>query len=123
MQQKDLEKYAFLYLCGQRDRDLLSGKERMKFEDFDRLVYITDYLGFRLLSLEIWNQFSGRFKSRLEEVEQQIENNLQYLEFREYEDDIQLPETWITDFYASIPDQEAREYLELSREGRSSYVF
>lgn len=123
MQQKDLEKYAFLYLCGQRDRDLLSGKERMKFEDFDRLVYITDYLGFRLLSLEIWNQFSGRFKSRLEEVEQQIENNLQYLEFREYEDDIQLPETWITDFYASISDQEAREYLELSREGRSSYVF
>lgn len=123
MQQKDLEKYAFLYLCGQRDRDLLSGKERMKFEDFDRLVYITDYLGFRLLSLEIWNQFSGRFKSRLEEVEQQIENNLQYLEFREYEDGIQLPETWITDFYASISDQEAREYLELSREGRSSYVF
>lgn len=123
MQQKDLEKYAFLYLCGQRDRDLLSGKERMKFEDFDRLVYITDYLGFRLLSLEIWNQFSGRFKSRLEEVEQQIENNLQYLEFREYEDDIQLPETWITDFYASISDQEAREYLELSREGRSSYAF
>lgn len=123
MQQKDLEKYAFLYLCGQRDRYILSGKEQMKFEDFDRLIYITDYLGFRLLSLEIWNQFSGRFKSRFEEVDRLVENNLQYLEYREYEDDMQFPEKWITDFYASVPDQEAREYLELNREGRAAYVF
>ena len=47
MHQEDIEKFAFLYLCGQRDRDLLAGKERMTFEDFDRLSYITDFLGVR----------------------------------------------------------------------------
>ena len=28
MRQKDIEKFAFLYLCGQRDKDILAGKER-----------------------------------------------------------------------------------------------
>ncbi len=87
MQQKDLEKFAFLYLCGQRDRNILSGGERMSFEDFDRLIYLTDYLGLGLLNLEIWNRFSARFKDRIEDAKQLVENNLQYLEYREYEDD------------------------------------
>ena len=42
MRQKDMERFAFLYLCGQRDKNLLAGEERMTFQDFDRLVYITD---------------------------------------------------------------------------------
>lgn len=53
MHQKDIEKFAFLYLCGQRDRDILTGKERMTFEDFDRLFYITDFLGLDQMNLEI----------------------------------------------------------------------
>ncbi len=122
MQQKYLEKFAFLYLCGQRDRDILSGKERMRFEDFDRLIYLTEYLGFQLLSLEIWNQFSQRFKSRFKEVEQLIGNHLQYLEYLEDEDGMQIPEQWIAEFYASVPDQKARECLESEREGGAAYV-
>lgn len=35
MQQKDMEKFAFLYMCGQEDRDLLNGKKRMTFQDFN----------------------------------------------------------------------------------------
>ncbi|GFI37997.1 hypothetical protein IMSAGC015_02186 [Lachnospiraceae bacterium] len=31
MQQKDLEKFAFLYLCGQRDRNILSGGRENEF--------------------------------------------------------------------------------------------
>lgn len=62
MHQKDMERFAFLYLCGQRDRDLLAGRENMSFQDFNRLVYITDFLGLNLLSLEIWNKFSPQFK-------------------------------------------------------------
>lgn len=121
MQQKDLEKFAFLYLCGQRDRNILSGGERMSFEDFDRLIYLTDYLGLGLLNLEIWNRFSARFKDRIEDAKQLVENNLQYLEYREYEDDTQFPEQWIMDFYAAVPDREAGKYLELQREGVPAY--
>lgn len=48
MHQNDMERFAFLYLCGQRDRDLLAGRENMSFQDFNRLVYITDFLGLNL---------------------------------------------------------------------------
>ena len=41
MGQKDIEKFAFLFLCGKKDRDILLGKARMTFSDFDRLTYLT----------------------------------------------------------------------------------
>ena len=63
MRQKDIEKFAFLYLCGQRDKDILAGKERMTFQDFDRLTYITDFLELDQMNLEIWNSENMRMIS------------------------------------------------------------
>ena len=34
MNQKEMERIAFLYLCGNRDRELLLEKEKMTFADF-----------------------------------------------------------------------------------------
>ena len=33
-------------ICGERDKKLLSGENEMSFADFQRLSYITDFLGF-----------------------------------------------------------------------------
>ncbi len=38
MHQKDMERFAFLFLCGKRDREILLGKEKMTFSDLDRLT-------------------------------------------------------------------------------------
>ena len=65
MRQKDMERFAFLYLCGQRDKNLLAGEERMTFQDFDRLVYITDVLGLDQMNLELWNRFRRSLRSSL----------------------------------------------------------
>lgn len=54
MHQKDMERFAFLFLCGKRDREILLGKEKMTFSDLDRLTYISDFLG-----LKWYNRKSG----------------------------------------------------------------
>ena len=53
MRQEDMERFAFLSLCGKRDKALIVGEEKMKFSDFERLSYITDYLGLSRLNIEI----------------------------------------------------------------------
>lgn len=52
MHQRDMERFAFLFLCGKHDRGILLGKEKMTFSDLDRLTYITDFLGLKLYNLE-----------------------------------------------------------------------
>ena len=44
MHQRDIERFAFLLLCGKRDREILLGKEKMTFSDLDRLTYVSDFL-------------------------------------------------------------------------------
>ena len=59
MHQKDMERFAFLFLCGKRDREILLGKEKMTFSDLDRLTYISDFLGLKWYNLQIWNEYAG----------------------------------------------------------------
>lgn len=42
MNQADIEKYAFLYFCGEKDRDILLENRKMTFEDLERFSYLTD---------------------------------------------------------------------------------
>ena len=98
MHQKDMERFAFLYLCGQRDRELLAGTERMTFEDFDRLAYITDFLGLDQMNLEIWNQFSPQFRGQFQAIERVLEETCG--------DRVRLVQ-----FCADAPDLESQEYL------------
>lgn len=114
MHQKDVERFAFLYLCGQKDRAMLAGKKRMTFQDFDRLVYITEVLGFNQMNLEIWNRFSPQFKGQLEALEGLLKENYDDMEFREDKEereDIQNHAQWFADFCDAVPDNEAREFL------------
>ncbi len=108
MYQKDIEKFAFLYMCGQRDKCLIQGKVKMTFQDFDRLVFITEFLGFDRLSLEIWNQFSAQFQAQLEDLENQLPEDSEDMASAEFIVDTQLRDQWLKEFCASVPDEEAR---------------
>ena len=70
MHQKDIERFAFLFLCGKRDRAILAGKEKMTFSDLNRLIYLLDYLGLDAYSLEIWSEYGGQFKDQLEQLKE-----------------------------------------------------
>lgn len=69
MNQADIEKYAFLYFCGEKDREILLGKGKMTLEDLERFSYLTDLLGFQKYHAQIWNTFSGEFKEKFEALE------------------------------------------------------
>lgn len=111
MHREEIEQYAFLYLCGARDRRLLSGRERMTYADFDRLIYITAFLGLIHYNLKMWNQYSSQFQSQLERLDLSFEMRSAPLHSSEYEDEICRQEQWLMEFCSSAPNQEAKEYL------------
>ena len=46
MRKSEEEQNIFLSICSAYDRDVLTGKEEMKKEDFERITHITMALGF-----------------------------------------------------------------------------
>lgn len=117
MHEKDIERFAYLYLCGQKDKDLLSGKIKMTFQEFSRIVYITDTLGFDHLNMEIWNEFSSRFAEQLEALEALDEELPGGMEPGGYEEDDGLRDRWAAEFCAAAPDEQTREFLKKVFEG------
>lgn len=75
MNQADIEKYAFLYFCGEKDRDILLENRKMTFEDLERFSYLTDFFGFQKYHAQIWNKFSGQFEEKFEALEHLYEES------------------------------------------------
>ncbi len=111
MHREEIEQFAFLYLCGPRDRRLLSGREKMTFSDFERLVYMTGFLGLVHFNLKMWNQYSVQFRKQLERLERSREMRTAPLHSSEYEEEICRQEQWVAEFCSNAPDRSAREYL------------
>lgn len=111
MHREEIEQFAFLYLCGARDRRLLSGREKMTFADFERLVYMTGFLGLVHYNLKMWNQYSIQFGKQLDYLNLSCETRSEPLYLSEYEEEICRQEQWLTEFCSSAPNQEAQEYL------------
>ena len=62
MNQADIEKYAFLYFCGEKDRDILLENRKMTFEDLERFSYLTDLFGFQKYRARSGTNFPGSLK-------------------------------------------------------------
>lgn len=110
MHQRDMERFAFLFLCEKRDRDILMGKEKMTFSDFDRLTYITDFLGLKLYNLEIWNTYSEQFTDQFQRLEQLYEDTFDNESWDTEETDIH--DQWIQEFCRQVSDRRNRKKLE-----------
>lgn len=111
MEKKDLERFAFLYLCGSKDRNILTGKEKMKFSDFYRLTYITEFLGLNYFNLFIRNQFAGQFKEALAMLDQLVLEHDLGFDMEEYEDEYSQQEIWIQEFCSNAPNSQIRKEL------------
>ncbi len=111
MQQKDIERFAFLFLCGKRDRAILTGKEKMTFSDLNRLIYLLDYLGLDAYSLEIWSEYGGQFKDQLEQLKEIYDETAGIVSWDPAEED-ERQEQWIREFLRQVPDRNSRKLLE-----------
>ena len=112
MHQSDIERFAFLFLCGKRDRAILMGIEKMTFSDLDRLTYVTDFLGLKLYNLEIWNEFAGQCGEQFRQLELLYDETCSIVSLESTEADEHLHERWIQEFCTQILDEEVRKQLE-----------
>lgn len=111
MHQKDIECFAFLFLCGKRDRAILTGKEKMTFSDLNRLIYLLDYLGLDAYSLEIWSEYGGQFKDQQEQLKEIYDETAGIVSWDPAEED-ERQEQWIREFLRQVPDRNSRKLLE-----------
>lgn len=111
MNQADIEKYAFLYFCGEKDREILLEKRKMTLEDLERFSYLTDLLGFQKYQMQIWNTFSGEFEEKFEALEHLYEENTDAARYDSVSADIDQQVQWKKDFLKNVPDSQARRRL------------
>ena len=112
MHQSDIERFAFLFLCGKRDREILLGKEKMTFSDLDRLTYVTDFLGLTRLNLDIWNYYGEQFREHFQRLEQLYDETCSIVSWDPTEADEHLHDKWLQEFCTQVADQEMRKQLE-----------
>lgn len=111
MSQRDIERFAFLFLCGKRDRNLLLGKEKMTFSDLDRLAYITDFLGLKSYNPEIWNTYAAQFGEQFQRLEKLYEETGNRISRDLTEAYMHLQEKWVEEFCRQVPDRKSRKEL------------
>lgn len=112
MKQKDIEKFAFLYLCGKKDRALLIGKEKMTLLDLDRLTYLTDFLGLHSYNLELWNQYAGQFQEQFRMLSRLYNgDDHNFISYDKSEYDYNQQRQWFLDFCKNTPGKEQKNYL------------
>ena len=111
MCQKDIEEFAFLFLCGKHDRDILQGKEKMTFSDFERLRYITEILGLKEYNLAIWNRYAGMFGEQFQELNQLYDETCSIEPWDLTELDEEQYDRWISEFCVRVQDKKSRKKL------------
>lgn len=112
MHQTDIERFAFLYLCSEKDKAILTGNERMTFGDFDRLTYLTDFFGFKHYNLELWNKYAGQFREQFEALIHFINDDYpENMDSRSYDEGYRLHDMWIHDFCKNAPNEAQQKWL------------
>ena len=111
MHQSDIERFAFLFLCGKRDRAILLEKEKMTFSDLDRLTYVTDFLGLTRWNLDIWNHYGEQFQEHFQRLEQLYDETCSIVSCDKTEIDLYLQDRWIQEFCNNVPDRKIRKEL------------
>lgn len=111
MEQKDIERFAYLYLCSKKDMAILSGRAIMKYEDFERLTYLTEFFGMSALNLELWNQYTPQFANQLNALMRMDEENI--VEETGYADEETLMryDLWVKEFCENISNEELQSWM------------
>jgi len=104
METKDLQKFAYLYLCSTKDRKILSGKEKMKYCDFRRMTYLAGYIGFYEFASVLWAEYGEDFKEEIDALEQiQEEMKIDHDSYTDQEYCIKEEAGWVKEFLKGCP--------------------
>ena len=67
------EERIFLSLCGQHDRELLTGKIEMRLPEFERITYITMAFGYTSYTMELQERYIELTQKLNEQLDQENE--------------------------------------------------
>lgn len=123
MEQEDLEQFAFLYLCGRHDRNMLLEKEEMTLADFDRLSYLISHFGMEKYHIKVWMKHFDKFQTEMERLEALHETGGSGMSPEWTESEIRLHEMWIRDFCNNAPKENREWLLELDQKICDSLPF
>lgn len=113
METKELEKMAYLYLCSPKDREKILGRKPMSYDDFQRLYYLAEYIGFPVFALAFFNRYAENFQvqeSVLEKIHDGWDKDL-YCDTEYY---LEERARWVSSFLEGVPSmvrKEVREYV------------
>lgn len=113
METKELEKMAYLYLCSPKDREKILGRKPMSYDDFQRLYYLAEYIGFPAFALAFFNRYAENFQvqeSVLEKIHDGWDKDL-YCDTEYY---LEERARWVSSFLEGVPSlvrKEVREYM------------
>ena len=112
MHQKDIERLAFLFLCGKHDKAVLSGKKEMTFADLERLMYITDYLGLHEYNRTLFLEYYERFEEKFHQLELAGKESRESGQEEGYpEADVEKYEKWLIEFMEQVADEDIKKKL------------
>lgn len=101
------EKLLFLAMCSRRDRRLIEGEENLTIEDFDRIGYLLESLGFDNFG---WN-FSFEHGELLKELGDKIESEIETPGKLNLNKTFEEARQWERDFCEGLPSDEMRKYI------------
>ena len=113
METKELEKMAYLYLCSPKDREKILGRTPMSYDDYQRLYYLAEYIGFPAFALAFFNRYAENFQvqeSVLEKIHDGWDKDL-YCDTEYY---LEERARWVSSFLEGVPSmvrKEVREYV------------
>ena len=113
METKELEKMAYLYLCSPKDREKILGRKPMSYDDYQRLYYLAEYIGFPAFALAFFNRYAENFQvqeSVLEKIHDGWDKDL-YCDTEYY---LEERARWVSSFLEGVPSmvrKEVREYV------------
>ena len=107
MVQAEKQKKVFLSLCGQRDYDLLTGKEAMTQADFERITYITTVLGYSSYTQELISEHLELACKEAERTDREFDILKRYPEYYEDENVYGQIDEWIEDFISQATASKA----------------
>ena len=112
MRKAETEKKEFLKICGERDKRFLTEPETMCLGDFDRLVYITNFLGYTSYNLELWNQVSPQYRQQFDNLEKLMRDCP--VEYHPEDSGIEadLHDKWLLEFIAQVPEEKTRQRVQ-----------
>ncbi|HBG4827895.1 TPA: hypothetical protein KQF10_002492 [Clostridioides difficile] len=105
------QKQKFLSLCNQYDYDLLTGKKKMYYTDFERLTYLIMKFGYLEYAVEVYVNYpelNDILSKRLDDEAECFEEHI--------DREIENTDKWIDDFLSNLTPHQRSYYQKILKQ-------